>query len=132
MCPARASRRERCATRLSWLSVQCPSCQHLHRMSGWTELRALKSFTSTLARRLSLGPFDSLQYSSVSCMTHLPQLIVLTIFVLFESSIFAQAPAGAIRGSITDATGAIVTNATVQVHQPQTGSNRVAQTDNVG
>jgi hypothetical protein len=92
----------------------------------------LRYFTSTLVRRCSLGRLDSLRYSSASCTTHLAHLIVLTVFVLFESSIFAQAPAGAIRGTVSDATGAVVTNASVRVQQPQTGSNRVAQADNFG
>src|SRR5689334_13922857 len=102
-------------------------------MSGWTELRALRYLNSTLARLRGLRRIDSLRYSSGSCATHLAtHLLVFTVLVLLESSIFAQAPESAVHGTVIDATGAIVTNAKVRVHQPQTGSNRLAETDNLG
>jgi hypothetical protein len=98
-----------------------------------TELRALRYLNSALVRRRSLRRINSLQYSSRSCAIHLPAyLIVLTVFVLLESTLFAQAPESAVRGIVSDSTGAIVRNANVRVHQPQTGNNRVTQTDDVG
>jgi hypothetical protein len=93
----------------------------------------LRYLNSALVRRRSLRRINSLQYSSRSCAIHLPAyLIVLTVFVLLESTLFAQAPESAVRGTVSDSTGAIVRNANVRVHQPQTGNNRVTQTDDVG
>jgi hypothetical protein len=58
--------------------------------------------------------------------------IILTFFVLIEDNLLAQAPQGAIRGTVNDATGAIVTKASLRVIQPQLGGERVVWTDAYG
>jgi len=56
---------------------------------------------------------------------------VLAISLIFTSAAFAQSTA-AIQGTVTDATGAVVPNATVTVKNSGTGEERVTQTDNAG
>src|SRR5258708_1925847 len=56
---------------------------------------------------------------------------VLAISLMFIRAAFAQSTA-AIQGTVTDATGAVVPNATVTVKNTGTGEERVTQTDNAG
>jgi len=98
----------------------------------WTELRAFR-YLARNARRRGSRRLHRLPYSTRSYAVQLPaHLIVFTILVLLESTVFAQAPESAVHGTVSDSTGAIVRNAKVRVHQPQTGSNRLAATDNFG
>src|SRR5437588_13068635 len=55
--------------------------------------------------------------------------IVLTLFVLFQNTLLAQAPEGAIRGVVRDVTGAVVTKTTLRVRQPQFGGEREVGTN---
>src|SRR6185295_604358 len=58
--------------------------------------------------------------------------IVFTLFILLQNSVLAQAPEGAIRGGVNDATGAFVTKTSVRVSQPQFGGDRVVRTNAYG
>jgi hypothetical protein len=58
--------------------------------------------------------------------------IVFTLFILLQNSVLAQAPEGAIRGGVNDATGAFVTKTSVRVSQPQFGGGRVVGTNAYG
>src|SRR5689334_9091948 len=102
-------------------------------MPCWYELRALRYLNSMLARQRGPTLIDNPQYSSRSCPTsRLVHLIAFAVLALLEGAVFAQAPESTIRGTVTDATRAIVTNATVRVHQSQTGITRVTHTDASG
>jgi hypothetical protein len=54
------------------------------------------------------------------------------IVVLTSSLVWAQAPTGAITGTVTDATGAVVTGATITLTNPSTNTRRTIQTNNAG
>ena len=58
-------------------------------------------------------------------------VFALAICFLFMQSAFAQSTAG-ITGTVTDATGAVVPNATVTVRNQDTGEERTTQTDSSG
>src|SRR5246127_14507 len=64
---------------------------------------------------------------SISYVPALP--IVLTLFVLLQNTLLAQAPEGSIRGVVRDVTGAVVTKTTLRVRQPQLGAGRLVATD---
>jgi len=53
--------------------------------------------------------------------------IIFTLFVLLQNTLLAQAPEGTIRGVVRDVTGAVVTNTTLRVRQPQFGDGRVVR-----
>jgi hypothetical protein len=67
-----------------------------------------------------------------SSVCFLARLIILTVFVLVQHNLLAQAPKGAIRGIVNDVTGAVVTKVSLRVTQPQFGSDRVVRTDAYG
>ena len=58
--------------------------------------------------------------------------IVLTLFVLVQNPLVAQAPEGTIRGVVKDVSGAVVTQTSLRVSQPQFGGGRVVGTDVYG
>src|SRR5947207_7054651 len=59
-------------------------------------------------------------------------LIQLFAIALVTASGWAQAPTGAITGTVVDPTGAVVAGATVTVTNPSTNSQRVVKTNNSG
>lgn len=60
------------------------------------------------------------------------RLIAFTLIVLVQENLPAQAPEGALRGTVTDISGAVVPKANLQVSQQQLGSKRVTETDAYG
>src|SRR6201998_4986207 len=58
--------------------------------------------------------------------------IVFTLFLLLQNTLLAQAPEGTIQGVVRDATGAVVTNVSLRVVQPQFGGGRIVTTDAYG
>src|ERR1700745_1842513 len=66
-------------------------------------------------------------------MFYVPALpIVFALFLLLQNTLFAQAPEGTIQGVVRDATGAVVTNVSLRVVQPQVGGGRIVTTDAYG
>ena len=59
-------------------------------------------------------------------------LLALFLFVFASCLAFGQAEAGTIVGSVHDATGAVVSGATVTVKSVGTGAERTAVTGNIG
>src|SRR5271157_1672432 len=55
-------------------------------------------------------------------------LPLLMVLLVAASSLFAQTFRGTILGTVTDASGAVVSGATVKVHNANTGLDRTAQT----
>src|SRR5438270_3166352 len=59
--------------------------------------------------------------------------IAICLFALIVSlPLFAQTTNGAIQGTVTDSSGAVVPNATITVRNTATGAERVTQSDSVG
>ena len=101
-------------------------------MPRWTELRVFQCANSTRAEQGISGRIDSLPSSAASRAARLPPLVVFTVLALSAGLMFAQAPEGALRGTVNDVTGAIVTMASIRVHQLQTGVDRATHTDSYG
>src|SRR5882724_7487283 len=59
------------------------------------------------------------------------RICVFTLFMLLTACVFAQSTA-TIQGTVTDASGAVVPNATVTIHSNDTGSDRMLSTDAQG
>src|SRR5690242_5696306 len=74
-------------------------------------------------KRMFAGSFSSNSRSAIVC--------VLALCLLFTGGAFAQSTA-TIQGTVTDATGASIPNATVTVRNQGTGEERVVQTDAAG
>ncbi len=75
------------------------------------------------------------QKNKLSSFASLPLALLSTTFVLTQPSLFAQVVStngGSIQGTITDASGAAVPGASVQVSSPETGQNRTLKTDGSG
>jgi hypothetical protein len=60
------------------------------------------------------------------------RLIAFTLIVLVQENLPAQAPEGALRGTVSDISGAVVPKANLQVSQQQLGSKRATETDAYG
>src|SRR5450759_489652 len=58
-------------------------------------------------------------------------VFALVLCLLFTGTVFAQSTA-TIQGTVTDATGALVPNATVSVRNQNTGEERTTQSDSAG
>src|SRR5690349_8246078 len=61
-------------------------------------------------------------------MTMKLRMIVAALVVLAATSLMAQTFRGTILGTVTDASGAVVTGASVKVHNVNTGLDRTTQT----
>src|SRR5438270_13046488 len=59
-------------------------------------------------------------------------LAFLFAIILMTALAWAQAPTGAITGTVADPTGAVVAGATVTVTNPSTNTQRVAKTNSSG
>ena len=61
------------------------------------------------------------------------RLLLLTLVLVFGTcAVWAQETTGQLNGTVTDATGAVLTNAQVTARNPETGLQRTAQSGNTG
>jgi len=77
-------------------------------------------------------PKKSLRHTGNTLLKLMHRSCIIMAIATTTSAGFAQSPTGTIRGTITDRSGAVVSNATITIINTQTNETKSTQSDNEG